>query len=338
MRFEKVDAVPLEYHPCLRGLYEHGEALRAMIKALPGDFEDFSDVKVPPPREQDMAPDGSYHSLEVDEWGVEWERRIYLMAGHPKTYPLEDLSRLGDYRLPPNTCDDPSRVQGLVRRAAVTHAGGGYVKLGWINLMEKLHALCPFETVLMELYDDSDAINELADKLVQYQAREIQTLLDAGADGIQLADDFGANTAMLISPECWRHFFKPRYQRLIQPIRDAGADVFFHCCGYAPDILPDLKEIGVDAVWPQLSVYDIGWLAAALRDLGLACAIHIDRAGVMTRGRPEDVAQAVAAAAHAFRPAGGGAWFYVETDHGFPLENIRRLLDEIEKYRGRRSS
>lgn len=336
LRFEPVDRVPLEYHPCLRGLYEHGDALRSMIKALPGDFEDFSDVEVPPPRPQDLTPGGGYHSLEVDEWGVEWERCIYLMAGHPKTYPLEDLSRLVGYRFPANTCDDPSRVAALAKRVEETKRKGGYVKLGWINLLEKLHALCPFETVLMELYDDSGEINDLADKLVEYQAREIQTLLDAGANGIQLADDFGTNSAMLISPECWRQFFKPRYQKLIKPIRDAGADVFFHCCGYAPDILPDLREIGVDAVWPQLSVYDIDWLAGALRDIGLACAIHIDRAGVMTRGTQDDVSRAVDAAVRAFNPMEGGSWFYVETDNDFPLENIRRLLSEIEKYRIRR--
>ena len=43
LAFEPVDKAPLEYHRCGRGLYEHGEALRSLIKAHPGDFEDFSD-------------------------------------------------------------------------------------------------------------------------------------------------------------------------------------------------------------------------------------------------------------------------------------------------------
>ena len=30
LAFEPVDKAPLEYHPCGRGLYEHGEAFRRL--------------------------------------------------------------------------------------------------------------------------------------------------------------------------------------------------------------------------------------------------------------------------------------------------------------------
>ena len=95
----------------------------------------------------------------------------------------------------------------------------------------------------------------------------------------------------------------------------------------------DLREIGVNAVWPQLTAYDMEELAARLRRLGLACAIHVDRANVMTHGTPADVTRAVHAAAKAFDVMNGGAYFYVETDNGFPLENIRALLEAIGAYR-----
>ena len=36
LAFEPVDKAPLEYHPCGRGLYEHGEAFRRLLKAHPG--------------------------------------------------------------------------------------------------------------------------------------------------------------------------------------------------------------------------------------------------------------------------------------------------------------
>ena len=39
------------------------------------------------------------------------------------------------------------------------------------------------------------------------------------------------------------------------------------------------------------------------------------------------------AAAKAFDVMNGGAYFYVETDNGFPLENIRALLEAIGAYR-----
>ena len=89
----------------------------------------------------------------------------------------------------------------------------------------------------------------------------------------------------------------------------------------------------MNAVWPQLTAYDMEELAARLRRLGLACAIHVDRENVMTHGTPADVTRAVHAAAKAFDVMNGGAYFYVETDNGFPLENIRALLEAIGAYR-----
>ena len=46
-----------------------------------------------------------------------------------------------------------------------------------------------------------------------------------------------------------------------------------------------------------------------------------------------DVKRAVHTAAEAFDVKNGGAFFYVETDNGFPLENIRALLETIGEYR-----
>ena len=77
LAFEPVDKAPLEYHPCGRGLYEHGEAFRGLLKAHPGDFEDFSDMPIPRPPAEACGPDGSYHEYKTDAWGVRptrWRR------------------------------------------------------------------------------------------------------------------------------------------------------------------------------------------------------------------------------------------------------------------------
>ena len=93
----------------------------------------------------------------------------------------------------------------------------------------------------------------------------------------------------------------------------------------------------MNAVWPdELTAYDMEELAARLRRLGLACAILVDRANVMTHGTPADVTRAVHAAAKAFDVMNGGAYFYVERDNGFPLENIRALLEAIRGHTGKR--
>lgn len=115
-----------------------------------------------------------------------------------------------------------------------------YAKDGWFVFFERMHALRPFENVLMDLYDDALEINRLADMLVEYEMEELRLMCAAGVDGVQFGDDFGT---------------------------------------------------------------------------------------------PDDVKRAVHTAAEAFDVKNGGAFFYVETDNGFPLENIRALLETIGEYR-----
>lgn len=332
LAFQPVDKAPLEYHPCPRGFYEHGEALRQLMKAYPGDFEDFSDSAIPQIPADAYDADGAYHEFKTDAWGVEWESRIFTMLGHPSRQPLKDWRALETYRCPEHELADAEAFKAYRARMEAVKRNF-FAKDGWIGFFEKMHALRPFEDVLMDIYDDAPEINRLADMIVQYQLEEMQYMIDAGVDAIQFGDDFGTTRAMLLSPSVWRSFFKPRYQKLIEKAKHSGKKVFFHSCGCIMPIFADLKELGVDCVWPQLTAYDMDALAGHLRELGLACAIHIDRAKVMTYGTPGDVSDAVRAAAAAFDVMHGGAYFYVETDNGFPLENIAALLHTIAEYR-----
>lgn len=71
-----------------------------------------------------------------------------------------------------------------------------YAKDGWFGFFERMHALRPFENVLMDLYDDALEINRLADMLVEYEMEELRLMCAAGVDGVQFGDDFGTARAM----------------------------------------------------------------------------------------------------------------------------------------------
>ena len=330
--FQEVDMPPVEYHSNLRGLYDHGEALRKMIVSMPGDFEDYSDIPAPVIPEDAYDENGRYFERKTDEWGVEWEYRIFSMMGQAKKFPLADISRFDSYVPPPSRYQSPADFSALCDQVKKVKKNG-YCKMGGIGFFEILHAIRPFEDVLMDLFDDSDEIHRLADMIVEKQLKEVHALIAAGVDGIQFGDDFGTQRALMMTPEMWRHFFVPRYKRLIDPIKAAGKDVFFHSCGCCVDILTDLRNLGVDAIWPQLAVYDLDELAETLRSLHLACALHIDRAGVMTRGTSADVEAAVHKTAKAFDIKNGGGWFYIEIDNEFPLANVETLFRCIGEYR-----
>jgi hypothetical protein len=332
LELRPVDVVPLEWHPSWRGLYEHGEKLAELIRRDPGDFEDWSGTPIPVPDPAHVDADGQYHEFRRDEWGTLWEYRIFQMVGHPAEWPLEDLDRLDSYRLPPPRFGTDEAFAAL-RETSARVRRAHYFKSGFFGLFERMIALRRYEDVLMDLAEDSEGIHALADRLIAHQAVDIARLIEAGADGIQFGDDYGTQQGLIMSPALWRRFFKPRLRELIRPCKEAGVKVFFHSCGKVGELLEDFREIGVDAIWPQLTAHGPETLAARCRDLGLAVAIHIDRAHVMTHGTPDDVRAAVDAAAAAFRPQEGGSWFYVEIDNGFPFANIEALMESIRRYR-----
>lgn len=330
--FRPPDIVPVEYHPSPAGLYEHGEKLKDLWRSYPQDFGNLSDLPILGPGTEDVGPDGSYRALRRDEWGVVWEEAVFGIRGHPYERPLDDLDKLDGY-MPPQPPSLTGPTFEADKRSAAKHMEQYFLKSGWISIFEVMHALRQFEDVLTEVALDTPDINRIADMIQEYQGQVIKYLLARGVDAIQFGDDFGTQSGMMISPALWRRFFKPRYEALIAPILEAGVKAFFHCCGCVWELFGDLADLGVHAVWPQVNLYDADALARRCRELNLAVEIHPERSHLMTRGTPKEIEEAIDRLVEIFRPQGGGSWFYVEIDNGFPFDNVKALFEVIGKYR-----
>jgi uroporphyrinogen decarboxylase len=71
-------------------------------------------------------------------------------------------------------------------------------------------------------------------------------------DMIRIGDDVGTQRAMLMAPEMYRQWFKPRYAKIIAAARAVRSDiaVSYHSDGYCWPIIPDLIEAGVTVLNP----------------------------------------------------------------------------------------
>lgn len=333
MRFQPVDIAPLQYAYASIGYYEHGEKLNDLFARLPGDFEPFARKPIPAPGPECYDAEGLYHAFERDEWGVLRERRIFGVWGIPCEYPLSDLAKLEDFRAPaPPPLSGPefdalaARTREHKKQFYKLHPAG--------SLLEQMCALRRDADVLCDIALDEPAIHRLADLIVERSAAEIELAIRIGADGIAFGDDYGTERGLLLSPVMWRSFFKPRLAALFKPAVDAGLDIVFHSCGKVMPLLPDLREVGATAIWPQLPAFPMHELAARCRELGLAVAVHTDRAAAMTTGTPAQVRDLVKREYEAFRMWEGGSWFYIEPDNGFPFANLEALVSQIAEFRG----
>ena len=333
MHYRPVDKVPLQYYYTPVGYYEHGDRLNDLFARLPGDFEPFARQSVPVLPESCFDSQGNYHFFRVDDWGVEWEYRIYGVQGIPSRRPINSPDDIPGFRVPPAVkCAGPeyeaytASVRQRQQEDYYTFGSGG-------SLYEQLLAIYGDENVLCDMQLDEPGINELADRIVERNLASVERSVKAGVDGISMGDDYGSERGMVMSPACWRRFIKPRLARMLKPAVDAGLDIHFHRCGQISPILEDLRELGVTSIWPQLPAYNMQELAERCRSLGLAVAIHTDRARTMTYGTPQDVRELVKREFDVFRMLEGGSWFYVEADNGFPFANIEALVETIAQWR-----
>jgi uroporphyrinogen-III decarboxylase len=332
LNFQPVEKIPLQIHPSPAGLFEHGQKLLDLMLACGHDFGDQSELSLPKVPSEDFDADGRYHKILTDDWGTTWEYRIYGIWGYRIGYPLADISHLVDYQPPevkPLAGEALTRAQaaGQAHREQYFQIGGG------ISIFETMQSLRPFEDVLIDISQDPPEINRLGDLLVEYNLQMVENALAVGVDAVAVGDDFGTQQALMLSPGTWRKFFLPRYRRLFEPVKKAGKLIFFHSCGKIDPLLGDLRDLGVDAVWPQLPLFDHRSLAHRCRDMGLAVQLHPDRGELLQRATPQQVRSYILRLVEEFDCMSGGSWLYLEVDPGFPWENIKAMFETAMELR-----
>ena len=97
---------------------------------------------------------------------------------------------------------------------------------------------------------------------------------------VEFNDDLGSQSNLMISPDQYREFIKPRHKTMIDMFRKRApqAKVLIHSCGSIHDIIPDFIEIGIDIINP------VQPLAAKMNtsDLKKSEAIYVFQGGIDT--------------------------------------------------------
>jgi uroporphyrinogen decarboxylase len=183
------------------------------------------------------------------EWGFEWQHlENDLTMGQPKEAVIKQWSDLDHYR-PPDP-RSPTRFDAM-RKTRAELGDDKYYKANYVLTGFTVMAfLRGFSETLEDMYLERENIERLADIVFGFEEEVIKLLKPQGFDAVGFADDWGNQKSMFISPRLWRDIFKPRYKRQIDLAHECGLDLYFHCCGYIYDIMPDFLEIGLDILNP----------------------------------------------------------------------------------------
>ncbi|MFH1572261.1 MAG: uroporphyrinogen decarboxylase family protein [Gemmatimonadota bacterium] len=329
--YGRPDRIPVVYHPSPAGLHVHGQKLLDLFRQHPPDNPvSFDGIPGPPPGAVD--PDGRYHELRRDEWGILWEYRIYGLWGHPQAYPFDGWRAGRQYRFPEQPAIGSAQFERDRERVAA-EAKDYLVFRGGTSIFERLHDLQPMGQVLGDLAAGDEDLLAFLERLTEYWLGHIHYWLAAGADVISFGDDWGTQTAQIVSTPMFRRTFKPCYARLMAPVKAAGRRVFFHTCGHLGPLVDELLDLGVDGLWPQINQYDEAALAEECRKRGVAIYLHPDRQRLVPLGTPNQIEAKMAEYAERYHRLGGGGIYYIEVENDAPFENVKALIESVARYR-----
>ena len=222
-----------------------------LVESLGGDFRH---LFLMPPDSADWTKDEQ--GCTTNEWGFkkrEVDGLVEIVNAPLQEAAIEDLDK---YNWPDPY--DPGRVRGLKERAEHLYNNTDYaiatraVSHGIFELSNELRG---FQQFLMDMYINKPFTNKLLDKVLDIQMKLHEVLLkDIGpyVQIVEMCDDYGMQTGMLMSPDIWWEIFKPRRRDLITFVKTLApqAKIFHHSCGSIYEIIEDLIEIGVDILNP----------------------------------------------------------------------------------------
>jgi uroporphyrinogen decarboxylase len=281
---------------------------------------------------------GYYASPEeeyTDEWGIGWKwfQNPHGAYTEMVRHPYADLKDPATVRVP--DFSQPGRYEGA--RKLIREYGKEYGIVGGVacTLFELSWYLRGMPQVLMDLASDQDFYDVYLSRLMRWIEVAGRTLVGLGVDIIWIGDDFGMQHRMVIKPEQFRKFFKPRYAALFAEWKSINPDVkiAFHSDGNIYPIIPDLIEIGLDILNPvQPKSMDP---AQVKRDFGKHLTLWgtVDIQEVLPFGTPEDVANEVKLRV---RTAGKGGGLILAPAHNIqpevPTENILAFYEAAKRY------
>ena len=235
--------------------------------------------------------------------------------------------------------DDPAgelargarRLRQSTDRAIIGLFGG--------NLFEMPQWLYRMDNYLMYMSLYPDQIVRLSEALCAIYMKNLERWLAAVGpyiDIILFGDDLGGQNGPLLSPDMYRHYYKPYHKRLWTRAKElADVKVQLHCCGGVRELLPDLIDAGLDAINP-VQITCRGMDAAGLkRDFGDRITFWgggCDTQNVLGNASPDAVHRHVRQQIEILSPGGG---FVFQQVHNIlanvPPENIVAMFEAVHQ-------
>ncbi len=280
----------------------------------------------------------------VDEWGVVWGRvgeGEFMNQDGPFQRLEEPTARELERHAWPDP-DDPGRYRSLREQALRIRETTDYalvldLDVGIVNKCQRARG---FTEWLEDLLLRPDFAEELTARVADVEAGIVRRAVAAVGDLVDVVvfyDDLGFQDRCYMHPDLYRRRVKRYHALLVEAIRSGtDATVLLHSDGSLRQLLPDLVEIGIEAINPVQTTaagMDSRELKAAFGD-SLSFWGAVDTQRVLPFGTESEVVHEVERRIADLGPGGGyvlAACHNIQAD--VPGENVLAMFSAAKRLR-----
>lgn len=335
LRFETPDYIPMTFH-INDACWHHydQDMLFDLMENHPFLFPHYKrqDGKYVPEYITVAQKDHPY----TDDWGCVWETSEDGITGTVTSHPLSNWDDLDEYTAPnPRICTGIGPIDWDMERQRIEEelhryqfAGGG-LRHGHTFL--QLCDIRGYQNIIYDMVDDHPSLRRLIEMIESFNTAIVKKYIDLGVTMMGFPEDLGMQRGPMVSPDLFRKFIKPSYQRMMGLARKQGIAIHMHSDGDLHDLIDDLIDGGVEAINLQDLVNDVDWIADRLA--GKVCIdLDIDRQQITPYGTRAQIDELIRYEVEQLGSKQGGLMMIYGLYPGCSPESISYLMDAMEKY------
>ena len=192
----------------------------------------------------------------------------------------------------------------------------------WMPFFHTVADFFGMENYFMKMFTSPDVVKAVTEKVLDFYLEANRRCLDFMGDKIDaqfFGNDLGSQNELLIGPDQFKEFVYPGFKKIIDQAKSYNLKVVMHSCGSVSSIIPDLIDLGIDALHPiqaKARGMDAESLAKEFKN-DLVFIGGIDTQDLLPFGTPEQVKNEVERVRDIF-----GEDFIVSPSHEALLANV----------------
>jgi len=272
----------------------------------------------------------------TDPWGCVWETTTSGFIGSVVKHPLADLELIETY-IPPSPQHTTHWYPVSWEKGKAPHGGSiGFFdclrsgEIGHGHTFLKLTDILGYENALCGLFDADQRVLRLLGMLEDFNYSLVRNFIEyADVEWMGYAEDLGMQVGPLVSPDLFRRYILPSYQRIMAPAQEHGAIIHMHSDGDIKTLSSDLLRLPVQVLNIQDRVNGLDWIARNLKGR-VTLDLDIDRQHITPTGTPTEIREYLREVLKKLYDPAGGLILTFGLYPGTPIENVKMLMDVLE--------